>query len=298
MRVAWLGLGAMGDPMARRLAGTVDEVVAFDVVADRAAALSDAGVRAAGSPAEAASSADVVFVMVASPDQAMDALFGEEGAAAAIPEGAAVVVTSTVGPAAVLEIEARLARVGVRVLDAPVSGGVARARTGELVIMVGGAMDLFEAVQPILDRLGANVTRVGDTVGDGQSVKLVNQLLCGVHIAAAAEALGFAASLGLDPKAVWEVIRHGAAGSFMLNDRGGRMLDHGYEPVRSALSIFVKDMGLVVDAAKKHHFPTPLASAAEQLYLMGAGSGLARLDDASVVTLYERWAGREVTAAP
>ena len=114
------------------------------------------------------------------------------------------------------------------------------------------------------------------TVGDGQALKLVNQLLAGVHIAAAAEALGFAAALGLDPRAAWEVVRHGAAGSFMLGDRGARMLDGEFEPVRSALDIFVKDMGLVVGAAKSRKLPTPLASAAEQLYLAGAAEGLGR----------------------
>jgi 3-hydroxyisobutyrate dehydrogenase/putative dehydrogenase len=123
-------------------------------------------------------------------------------------------------------------------------------------------------------------------------VKLVNQLLCGVHIAAAGEALGLAAALGLDPRAVWEVVRKGAAGSFMLDDRGERMLEGTFEPVRSALDIFVKDMGLVTAAARAKKLPTPLAAAAEQLYLLGAAAGLGRLDDSSVVTLYREWAGR------
>ena len=180
-------------------------------------------------------------------------------------------------------------------LDAPMSGGVARAEQGELVVMVGGPRERFESCRPLLDRLGTTVAYVGETVGDGQALKLVNQLLAGVHIVAAAEALGFAAALGLDPRAAWEVVRHGAAGSFMLDDRGARMLDGDFEPVRSALDIFVKDMGLVVSAAKARKLPTPLAAAAEQLYLAGAAEGLGRRDDSSLITLYERWRGTSVS---
>jgi 3-hydroxyisobutyrate dehydrogenase/putative dehydrogenase len=172
---------------------------------------------------------------------------------------------------------------------------VARAEHGDLVVMVGGPREQFEICRPFLDRLGTTVAYVGETVGDGQALKLVNQLLAGVHIAAAAEALGFAAALGLDPRAAWEVVRHGAAGSFMLDDRGARMLDGERGPVRSALDIFVKDMGLVVSAAKGRKLPTPLAAAAEQLYLAGAAEGLGRRDDSSLVALYERWVGKSVS---
>jgi 3-hydroxyisobutyrate dehydrogenase/putative dehydrogenase len=123
---------------------------------------------------------------------------------------------------------------------------------------------------------------VGTAPGDGQKVKLVNQLLCGVHIAAAAEALALAEAMQLDPGATWEVLRGGAAASFMLDDRGGRMV-HGTDEVKSALDIFVKDMGLVTDAARASSYPAPLASAAEQLYLAGRRAGLGRRDDSSVI---------------
>ncbi len=223
-------------------------------------------------------------------------MFGRDGAADALAPSATVVVMSTIGPAAVRELADRLAAAGVGLLDAPMSGGVARAQRGDLVIMVSGPRERFEAARPLLERLGSTVAYVGETVGDGQGLKLVNQLLAGVHIAAAAEALGFAAALGLDPRAAWEVVRHGAGGSFMLDDRGARMLDGEFEPARSALDIFVKDMGLVVAAAKARKLPTPLAAAAEQLYLAGAAEGLGRRDDSSLVTVYERWAGRRVSA--
>ena len=138
-------------------------------------------------------------------------------------------------------------------------------------------------MQPLLDVMARNAPVVGTRPGDGQKVKLVNQLLCGVHIAVAAEALAFAEALGLDAGATWEVLRHGAAASFMLDDRGARMVDNPNNEVRSAIDIFVKDMGLVTDAARANSYPAPLASAAEQLYLAGRRAGLGRADDSSLI---------------
>ncbi len=292
VRVGWLGLGAMGLPMARRLLEASNDVTAYDPVP---AALAAFGGRPATTASAAADGADLLFVTVATPEQAAAALFGRDGAADALAPGATVVVMSTIGPAAVRDLDDRLAPAGVGLLDAPMSGGVARAERGDLVVMVGGPRERFDAACPLLDRLGSTVAYVGESVGDGQALKLVNQLLAGVHIAAAAEALGLATALGLDPRAAREIVRHGAAGSFMLDDRGARMLDGEFEPVRSALEIFVKDMGLVVAAAKAQKLPTPLAAAAEQLYLTGAAEGLGRRDDSSLVTLYEHWSGRSVS---
>jgi 3-hydroxyisobutyrate dehydrogenase/putative dehydrogenase len=294
-RIGWLGLGAMGLPMVRRLIEASHEVAAYDPVPAALDAFAELGGEPAPWAAGASAGADALFVTVATPDQAAAALFGPSGAAETLPAGSLAIVMSTIGPAAVQNLDARLAQQGVNLLDAPMSGGVARAGRGDLVIMVGGPQERFEAARPYLELLGTTVSYVGERIGDGQALKLVNQLLAGVHIAAAAEALGLATALGLDARAAWETIRHGAAGSFMLDDRGARMLDAEFEPVRSALDIFVKDMGLVVGAAKGHKLPTPLAAAAEQLYLAGSAEGLGRRDDASLVTLYERWAGRKLS---
>lgn len=177
---------------------------------------------------------------------------------------------STVGPGVVRGLEERLAERGLRLLDAPVSGGVARAERGDLLIMAGGPRELFEELRPALEAMGSTVAHCGESVGDGQSVKLVNQLLCGVHIAAAGEALAYAAALGLDPRSVHETIRHGAAASFMLDDRGERMLQRAFTPVKSALDIFVKDMGLVREAAGEQGFATPLADTAHRVVYTGS----------------------------
>lgn len=274
--------------MAGRLAEAGFELKVFDVVAARASPLVEMGAASAASPKKAAEGSGALVLMVANAAQANDVLFGEGGVAGALPEGAAVVVMSTIGPETVREIDQELAGRGLRTLDAPVSGGVARAGRGDLLIMAGGPQPLFEELRPVLEAMGSSVVHCGPRVGDGQAVKLVNQLLCGVHIAAAAEALAYAESLGLDPRFVFETIRHGAANSFMLEDRGERMLEEEYVPPKSALDIFVKDMGLVGKAAEERGFEAPLAAAALEMYLAGRDAGLGAEDDSGVIRVFRR----------
>jgi 3-hydroxyisobutyrate dehydrogenase/putative dehydrogenase len=285
-KVGWIGLGAMGAAMARVVAGAGHSVIAFDVSPGRSAALAGAGVVAAPSAAAAATGADVLAVMVATPAQAASALFGEDGAAASLAAGSVVLMMATVGAAAVTDWSAQLARRGISVVDAPVSGGTARASVGDLVMMVGGAPEDIAKVAPLLDAMASSAPVVGPRPGDGQKLKLVNQLLCGVHIAAAAEALVLAEALGLDAAGSWEVVRQGPAASFMLDDRGRRMVEGAFGDVRGALDIFVKDMGLVVDAARRAQARTALAEAAQQAFQMGAEAGYGRGDDSSVILVY------------
>ena len=287
-RLAFVGLGAMGSPMAKRLVGAGFELEVFDVLEERTRPLVEMGAVSAASLGEAAEGAEALVLMVANAGQAEGVLFGEEGAAEALPEHAAVVVMSTIGPEAVREVAGALAGRGLRTLDAPVSGGVARAEKGDLLIMAGGPEDLFEELRPVLGAMGSSVVHCGPRVGDGQAVKLVNQLLCGVHIAVAAEALAYAEALGLDPRFVFETIRHGAANSFMLEDRGERMLNEEFVPPKSALDIFVKDMGLVRKAAGERSFETPLSSAAYELYLAGKEAELGAEDDSGVIRVFRR----------
>ena len=180
---------------------------------------------------------------------------------------------------------------GLGLVDAPVSGGPVRAGEGDLLVVVGAGAAAGPAAEDVLGAMASTLVRVGDAPGDGQAMKTVNQLLCGVHIAAAGEALALARALGLDAETALEALMAGAASSFMLGDRGPRMLQ-AYGPggaddveVRSALSIFVKDMGIVTAAAKGAGLSTPVAAAAEQLYLQGATRGLGACDDSSVITV-------------
>src|SRR5918992_2315192 len=284
----FIGLGAMGAPMAKRILSAGFDLSVFDVRPENADPLVELGGRRAGSLRDAAEGAEALVLMVVNAGQIEDALFGRDGAAETLSPESAVVVMSTIGPEAVRGIEGRLAGRGVRLLDAPVSGGVARAERGDLLIMAGGPADLFEEVRPLLAAMGSTVVDCGGSVGDGQSVKLVNQLLCGVHIAAAGEALTYAEVLGLDPRSVFETIRHGAANSFMLKDRGERILEREFVPAKSALDIFVKDMGLVREAAGEQGFQTPLADAAHRLYERGSSLGLGGGGDFGGVRVFER----------
>lgn len=285
--VAVIGLGAMGLPMARRLAERFD-VAAFDVNPARRALVAESGVQAVSSVAAAVTGVDVVLTAVRNGAQLTDALFGPDGAAARMKPGAVLIVTSTVGIEAVRDLDSRLAETPFTLVDAPVSGGPLRAGEGDLLVLVGGASDNVAAVRPVLDQLASTVVIVGDRPGDGQAMKTVNQLLCGVHIAAAAEALTLARALGLDGEATLAALGSGAAGSFMLANRGPRILQalSGEEAdVLSRLDIFVKDMGLVGAAARGLGLAAPVAAATEQLFLLGQARGLGQSDDSSVARL-------------
>ncbi|WP_433475043.1 NAD(P)-dependent oxidoreductase [Spirillospora sp. CA-142024] len=291
--VAVIGLGAMGLPMARRLASALP-VSVFDVDRARRALAAGTGVVGAGSitpaetPADAVRTADVAVLAVRDQTQADEALFGPDGVTTTMRPGAVVLFTSTVGPDVVRAAAARLAEHDLLIVDAPVSGGPARAGDGDLLIVAGAGEAALALARPVLDLLASTLTVVGPNPGDGQALKAINQLLAGVHIAAAAEAVALARGLGLDPRTVIDSLSRGAAGSFMLSDRGPRMVqayeEEGAE-VRSRLDIFVKDMGIVTGIAGAAHVPVPLAAAAEQLYLMGERAGLAAQDDSSIVTV-------------
>lgn len=282
--VAFVGLGAMGAPMAAALARAGHDLRLHDVRPAAAAALAaETGATAVDSAAAAARGAAALLLMVATPAQAEAALFGRGGAAEQLAPGAVVVLLATVGREAAAGLAGRLAERGVELLDAPVSGGVARARTGELLIMAGGSAAVLATARPLLEPLARELVHCGERAGDGQAVKLVNQLLCGAHIAVAGEALAYAEALGLDPAFVLETVSAGAAQSFMLSDRGPRMVSGQFEPVRSALDIFVKDLRLVLDAADGAGFAAPLARTALDRFERGSDSGWGAEDDAGIV---------------
>lgn len=285
--VAVLGLGAMGLPMATRL-GERLRVHGFDVSPERTALAADAGLATFATARDACTGVDAVLLAVRNGEQLRDVLFGATGVAEVLAPGAVVVMTSTVGVDDVVDVAGRLADQDVQLVDAPLSGGPVRAGQGDLLVVVGATPPAREKARPVLDLLASTLSVIGDRPGLGQAFKTVNQLLCGVHIAAAAEALALADRLGLDRAATLDTLAAGAAGSFMLGNRGPRMLE-AYDPegaeVLSRLDIFVKDMGIVTAAARSAGLPTPVAAAAEQLYLLGAAQGLGAADDSAVITV-------------
>lgn len=284
--IAVIGLGAMGLPMAAHLATTFT-VTGFEPYAPRREQAELAGITAESTPAAACREADMALLAVRDQAQAETALFGPDGVEQSLSPGAPVILTSTVGPEAARDLADKLATAGHPLVDAPISGGPVRAGNGELLIVVGADESTLETVRPVLDHLASTLTIVGPRPGDGQALKTINQLLAGVHIAAAAEAIALARGLGLDPAVVIEALSQGAAGSFMFADRGPRMLQayNGGAEVKSRVDIFVKDMGIVTAVGRTSHVPLPLAAAAQQLFLIAEAAGLGARDDSSVVTI-------------
>jgi 3-hydroxyisobutyrate dehydrogenase len=285
-----IGLGSMGLGVARTLLAKGFTVHAYDVRPQVLKAFAREGGRACASPAEVGANAPVVVVLVVNAQQTYDALFGSQGAAARMPRGSVVIASATVAPALAEDLGAQLKAKGIHMLDAPVSGGAAKAASGQLSIMASGAREAFAAAQPVLDAIAAKVYRLGDAPGMGSKVKMINQLLAGVHIAASAEAMALGIRAGVDPNVLYEVISNSAGASWMFQNRVPHILAGDYTPL-SAVSIFVKDLGIVLDAARQSTFPLPLTATAHQMFLMAGAHGLGQEDDSAVVKVFQAISG-------
>ncbi len=292
-RIAVIGLGSMGYGMAtslRRGGFAVTGCDVADAVVARFVAEGGAGAR---SPAEAARDADIVVSVVVNAAQTEHILFGPKGAAETMRQAAVFVSSATMDPDVARRLAAKLDATGRLYLDAPISGGAQRAAQGELTILASGSPAAFAAAQPALDAMAAKLYALGDAPGQGAAFKMINQLLAGVHIAVASEAMAFAAKQGLDLARVYEVITASAGNSWMFENRMPHVLDADYTP-RSAVDIFVKDLGIIQDMARTNKFPVPVAAAALQMFLMASASGMGRDDDASVARIYARVGGAKL----
>jgi 3-hydroxyisobutyrate dehydrogenase-like beta-hydroxyacid dehydrogenase len=281
MKITFIGVGAIGLPMALQIQRAGHDVTGVDVSDAVIANAKSSGIHTV-KEFSAAPAAEVVVVMVATPEQ----LAGLVARVTGSVQGQLWLIMSTVGPQSVRDQGQALQRAGARVVDAPVTGGVARARTGQLVIFAAGAPNDVAAATPVLEAMGT-VRVTGDRLGDGQSIKVVNQHLCSVHIVAAAEALSLARSLGLDPAAVLRLIEKGAAGSWMLSDRGPRMVGGTDVEVTSAINIFVKDSGLVKSAGESCGAELPLLTIAHERFRRAAEAGLGPRDDSRVIETWD-----------
>lgn len=291
--VAVIGLGSMGFGMASSLMRAGFDVAGCDVGPDAVKRFVQTGGRGAATPAKAAAEAEIVVSVVVNAAQTEAILFGENGAAAAMPEGAVFISSATMDPDIARMLAKRLEASGRLYLDAPISGGAQRAAEGELTILASGSPAAFAKARPALDAMAAKLYELGDAPGQGAAFKMINQLLAGVHIAAACEAIAFAAKQGLDIRKVYEVITASAGNSWMFENRVPHVLDGDYAP-RSAVDIFVKDLGIIQDMARTAKFPVPVSAAALQMFLMASGSGMGRDDDASVARIYARLSGTKL----
>ena len=285
-----IGLGAMGSGMAGSFRRAGADVHVCDARGGVAAAFAAQGGTASKTPAELAARCEVVVSVVVNAAQTESVLFGAGegnggGAAAAMQPGSVFVMCSTVDPNVSIAFERRLEALGLLYVDAPISGGAARAASGEMTVM-GAARDPAWAIaEPFLHAMAAKVYRLGDRAGNGSKVKIINQLLAGVHIAAAAEAMALGLREGVDAAALYDVITHSAGNSWMFENRMAHVLANDYTPL-SAVDIFVKDLGLVLDTARATKFPLPLASTAHQMFMQASSAGFAKEDDSAVIKIF------------
>lgn len=280
-----IGLGAMGRGMASSLRRAGYHVHVCDVRPEAAQAFAAEGGTACPHPADVAEHCEVIVSVVVNAAQTEAVLFGAHGAAAAMRPGSVFVMCSTVDPNWSVALEARMAALGVLYLDAPISGGAAKAASGQMTMMTAGRPEAYAKVGSALDAMAAKVYRLGDQAGNGSKVKIINQLLAGVHIAAAAEAMALGLREGVDAAALYEVITHSAGNSWMFENRMAHVLAADYTPL-SAVDIFVKDLGLVLDTARATKFPLPLSATAHQMFMQASTAGFGREDDSAVIKIF------------
>ena len=291
MRIAVIGLGSMGYGMAQSCLRAGHAVMGIDVAEGPVQRLGGEGATRIDPGALGAA---VVVVLNAAQTEA--ALFGEDGIAPRMTEGAVVISCATIPPDVARDLAARCGALGLHYLDAPISGGAAKAADGRLSVMAGGSAEAFEAARPALDAMAETVFELGD-VGAGSAMKAVNQLLAGVHIAAMAEALTFGMTQGVSPEQFLAVIPRCAGTSWMLENRAPHIRDGDYAPL-SQVNIWPKDLGIVLDIAKSAGFSAPITAAALQQYMVAVGMGLGREDDAAIAKVYARNAGLDLPGGP
>ena len=288
-----VGLGSMGFGAAVTALRNGVVTLGLDTRADARERFTAAGGSATDSLAELGAQADAVLVLVVNAAQTETVLFGANGLAATLRRGAVVIASATVDPTLPPAWAEQLAERGLWLIDAPVSGGAVKAAAGQMTVMASGAPEAFAAAGTLLDAIAGTVYRLGDRPGIGSTVKMVNQHLAGIHIAAACEAMALGLRAGADPQALYEVICNSAGMSWMFQNRVPHILAGDYTPL-SAVNVFVKDLGIVLDAGRKLSFPLPLAATAHQLYLATAAAGHGAEDDSAVIKFYAALAGLEL----
>ncbi|MFC7554828.1 L-threonate dehydrogenase [Pseudoroseomonas wenyumeiae] len=284
--VCVVGLGSMGMGAARSCLAAGLKTYGADLNPAAREALQAAGAEAVAESAAAfADKLDAVLLLVVNAAQCNAVLFGENGLATRLRPGTGVMVSATISAADSQAIAAGLARHGLMMLDAPVSGGAAKAAEGQITVMAAGSRAAFDKLRPVLDAVADKVYEVGEEIGQGATVKIIHQLLAGVHIAAGAEAMALAARAGIPLDTMYDVVTHAAGNSWMFENRMRHVVDGDYTP-HSAVDIFVKDLRLVTETALSLNFPLPLATTAYTMFANASNAGFGREDDAAVIKTF------------
>lgn len=289
-KIGFIGLGIMGRPMAKNLIKAGYQVVVCDVNQAAVEELRACGAESAATPAETAEKAGTfIITMLPNSPHVRDVTTGENGLVKGIRAGQIIVDMSSISPIASRELNALLKEKGVEMLDAPVSGGQEKAEQGTLAIMVGGDSSAFEQARPILEKMGATVTLVGES-GAGQITKLVNQMIVGINISAVAEGMAFAKKAGVDPRKVFEAVRKGLAGSQCLEDKAPRMFDGRYDP-GFRINLHIKDLWNVLETSRAINCSVPLSGQVIEMMIALAGDGQECKDHGALGLYYEKLNG-------
>ena len=288
-QVGVIGLGAMGHGMASSLRRHGHNPYVFDVRKEVAQSFAAQGGHACADLKALGQACDVVISVVVNAAQTEEVLFGPNadgtGCLSTLKPGSVFVMCSTVDPNWSVALEARLEKSGILYVDAPISGGAAKAASGEMTMMTAAKPEAYAKCEHLLNAMAAKVYKLGDSAGAGSKVKIINQLLAGVHIAAAAEAMALGLREGVPADALYDVITHSAGNSWMFEFRNATATAEIYTPL-SAVDNFVKDLGLVLDVARASKFPLPLSSTAHQMFMQASTAGYAREDDSAVIKIF------------
>ncbi len=293
MKLGFIGLGAMGKPMAKRLVGADHEVYVYDVIPEAIKELADVGAQVCASPLEVGSQAEIILLSLPNSAIVANVVLGDEGVLSGAAAGATIIDLSSVDPESTRRLAAIAEQKGIDYVDAPVSGGVSGAQAGTLTIMLGAKDSSVEKVKPVLGHLGKKISHVGD-VGAGDAVKIVNNLLLGANMAALAEALVLGQKLGLSGDIMHEIIGQGSGKSYVLDAKLENFILKGNFEPGFAVDLQYKDLGLAIDAAKKTKMPLPMTNQAIQLYEMARARGYGDKDMSSVIKIWEELMGVKV----
>lgn len=287
--VAVVGLGSMGMGVAKSCIKAGLNTYGADISEKALHILKEAGaVQVSKDARDFADKLDALIILVVNATQVKTVLFanGDECLASKLRKGIPVMVSSTISAKDSKEIATKLQEYGLLMLDAPVSGGAAKANIGEMTVMAAGEQKTFDLLKEVLDAVAGKVYNIGTEIGLGATVKIIHQLLAGVHIAAGAEAMAMAAKAGIPLDVMYDVVTHAAGNSWMFENRMKHVVEGDYTPL-SAVDIFVKDLGLVTDTAKELHFPIPLASTALTMFTNASNAGYGLEDDSAVIKVFQ-----------
>ena len=292
MKIGFIGLGIMGKPMAKNLLKAGHELFVFDINKDSVADVQAAGGKSTSSAAEAASNAEIVITMLPNSPHVKTAILGEKGVLEGIKSGTIIVDMSSIAPLASQEVEKACKAKGIKMLDAPVSGGEPKAIDGTLAIMVGGDKDIFEKVKPILLQVGASAIHCGN-IGAGNSAKLANQVIVALNIAAVAEALTLVKKAGVDPDLVFQAIKGGLAGSTVLNAKAPMMMDSNFKP-GFKIDLHIKDLANALDTGHEVGSPLPLTSLVREMMETLHADGFGQDDHSALARYYAKVSGTKI----